>query len=268
MYSFNIVLTELCNACCTHCYMSVDSKKKRKTLSKEDINIIIKKIPEKTNIIVLTGGEIFLVKDILYYTINKIKEKKENIIIGLESNGIHLYNNLDNCKNELKKLKEMGVDFIRFSDDPFHADGGVDLIKVRKLKDMETSMSPIIKFLVQDKAVPIGKAKKLSTKNISKANCMNTISTKNNPYLFINIEGDIFTCAWKCVPPIGNILKEDWNNIAKKLYLDHNQLILTGKVEEAISKVIGKDITILKTEGKKYGQCSLCIKYFERYHKL
>ena len=137
MYSFNIVITELCNASCSHCYMGNKSIKMKKTLSKENIDMIIKKIPQNTKTIVLTGGEIFLVKNLLEYSINQIKKTNANVTIGLESNGKYLYNNFDNAKNELSKLRKIGVDFIRFSDDPFHQAGGIDLNKVRELKKLE-----------------------------------------------------------------------------------------------------------------------------------
>ena len=54
MYKFNIILTELCNANCSHCYMSSNNKKNKKTMSFADINKIIDKptlgIPIKSKI--------------------------------------------------------------------------------------------------------------------------------------------------------------------------------------------------------------------------
>lgn len=268
MYSFNIILTELCNANCSHCYMGTDKISKKKSLLKEDINVIVKKLPINTSTVVLTGGEIFLVKDILEYSIKLIKETNPNISIGLESNGIYLYNNLERCRKKLKNLKEMGVEFIRFSDDPFHEKGGVNLSKVRELKELENSQTPIIKFLIQDKAVPIGRAKELSENSILHANCMNKESTKENPYLFLDISGNVFTCAWKCVPSVGNILKDDWETIVKNLSDNCNQLILTGKIENAISSLTGKNTEDLKVKSAKNGQCSLCIENFGDNKKI
>ena len=130
MYKFNIILTELCNANCSHCYMNLNSKKDKTTMSFDEIDTIIKKIPYNTSSITITGGEIFLVKDLLFHTIKKIKDKNNNIKIELESNGIYIYKS-DNPKNLLTELKRIGVNYIRFSDDPFHKEGGVDLEKVR-----------------------------------------------------------------------------------------------------------------------------------------
>ena len=75
MYKFNIILTEVCNANCSHCYMNLNSNKHKKTMSFEDINKIVEKMPIDTLSVTLTGGEVFLVKELLFYTIKKIKKK-------------------------------------------------------------------------------------------------------------------------------------------------------------------------------------------------
>lgn len=256
MYKFNIILTEICNANCSHCYMNSNSSKHKKTMSFEDVDKIIKKIPINTISITLTGGEIFLVKKLLFYTIKKIKEKNKNIKIELESNGVYLYKN-NNPQELLVKLKKMGVDSIRFSDDPFHEDGGVDLEKVRNLKQYESDNTPVIKFLVQDKVVKIGKAKKLDNKYFEKRNCMNTNKTINTPYLFLNVNGDVFVCTWKCIPPIGNLINGSFNDIEKKLEDDFFKLILSGNILNAIN-LFNKKEEYNKRIIDDYGECSLC----------
>lgn len=75
-------------------------------MSFDEIDIIIDKIPYNTSSVTLTGGEIFLVKDLLFHTIKKIKEKNKKIKIELESNGIYIYksNNPYDILIDLKKL--------------------------------------------------------------------------------------------------------------------------------------------------------------------
>ena len=140
MYNVSIIITESCNARCTHCYMG--NRLSKKTLSKKQIDTIINNIPDNTESIAITGGEIFLHKGILYYALKQIKKQKPNIKIQIQSNGIYFYRNMNKVKKEFKTLKELGVDEIRFSDDPFHASGGVILEKVRSLKQYEGKDTP------------------------------------------------------------------------------------------------------------------------------
>lgn len=260
MYKFNIVLTEMCNANCSHCYMNLNNKKKKKTMTFEDIDKIVAEIPYSTISVTLTGGEIFLVKELLFYTIKKIREKNSNINIELESNGIYFYKS-ENPQKILIELKKIGVDFIRFSDDPFHKDGGIDLEKVRSLKKYETNDTPVIKYLVQDKVVKIGKAKQLDEKYIEKRNCMNTNKTIFTPYLFLDVNGYVYICTWKCIPPLGNLITDSFEYIEKKLEEDFFKLILSGKVFDAIN-TINNEEEYNKKIIEQYGECALCNKIF------
>ena len=262
MLSFNIILTEICNAKCSHCYMSSNNSKK--TMTKESIKEIISKIPDNTKSVVLTGGEIFLVWDLLIYTVTQLKIKFPDIIIGLESNGIVLYKGIEAAKEKLKYLKQCGATFIRFSDDPFHETGGVDLKSVRKLKKLEKEVGLKIKYLVQTKALAIGNGTTLDEKYIEKKDCMNTPATAENPYLFLDVKGNVYICTWKCVPPIGNMITGSWEEIISNLKYNFSKLVLSGQIEKAINS-IEKD-EIKKQQNVEYskqnGQCMLCYKYF------
>lgn len=255
MYYFNVMLTEKCNANCSHCYMR-EKKKNLKSLTKVQIDEIIYKIPQNTRKIVLTGGEIFLEKDLLMYTIQKINELNENIEIELESNGIYFY-----IGNTLEKLMEFNkkISAIRFSDDPFHKMGGIDLEKIRELKKYQPKLDYEIKYLVQNKALKIGRAENLNKDLVKKCDCMNTSKTKENPYFFLDIKGDIYLCPWKLVKPIGNIFFEEIEDILKKLKESFNKKILVGRIEEAFALKDG-NIKEYKKYSKKYGQCMLCKK--------
>ena len=46
MYSFNIILTNFCNAHCSHCYMKTNENPK--TLSFEKIDLLVDKLPINT----------------------------------------------------------------------------------------------------------------------------------------------------------------------------------------------------------------------------
>ena len=258
MYSFNIILTNLCNAHCSHCYMKTNENPK--TLSFEKIDLLVDKLPINTKTIVITGGEIFTASSELEYFLNKINNKFNRIQIGLESNGIYLYTH--NALEILKHLKELNVDFIRFSDDPFHETGGVDLYKVRKLKELESNDTPKIKYLVQTKALSIGKAEQLKEEEKSKPCCMNTKDSEKNPYIFMDITGDMYLCAWKSGKKVGNIFTDNFLKIEENLNEKVNHCILTGNILDAISIYTNDDREIVKNNIDAIGECNACIKAF------
>lgn len=264
MFRFNIILTERCNAKCSHCYMSNDNSQKSLSLTKLQIDDLFQKIPKETETIVFTGGEVFLEKDLLYYAIKKAREIGDNIEIGIETNGIVLYNcNEAQAREEFEKLKTAGVSFVRFSDDSFHEDGGVDLKKVRDLKKYESEKTPKIKFLVQNTALAIGRAKNLEKEKQSKMNCMNDENSVKNPYLFLDIHGNVFTCAWKCAPKISNIFEKDFEDVLINLQKDINKMILSGEIEKAVKIYAPNDYKENKKFLKENGQCLLCNKVFK-----
>ena len=258
MYSFNIILTNLCNAHCSHCYMITNENPK--TLSFEQIDLLVDKLPINTKTIVITGGEIFTVRSELEYFLNKLNNKFNRIQIGLESNGIYLYTH--DSLQVLKQLKQLNVDFIRFSDDPFHETGGVDLDKVRKLKELESNDTPIIKYLVQTKALSIGKAEQLKEEEKSRPCCMNTEDSEKNPYIFMDITGDLYLCAWKSGKKIGNIFDDSFLEIEGNLKEQVNHCILTGNILDAISIYTKKNKENVKNSINTIGECNTCIKTF------
>ena len=258
MYSFNIILTTLCNAHCNHCYMVTNINPK--TLSFNEIDSLVDKLPMNTKTIVLTGGEIFLVRNELEYFLNKINSKFKNINIGLESNGIYLYNHA--ALSILKRLKELNVSFIRFSDDPFHEKGGVNLDKVRKLKELESTETPKIKYLVQNKALAIGEAEKLTEEEKSNPCCMNNENSKMNPYIFMDINGNMYLCAWKSGLNIGNIFIDDFGKVEENLKEPVNCCILKGDISDAVSIYTGRSKNDIDEEVNIAGECNICIKTF------
>jgi MoaA/NifB/PqqE/SkfB family radical SAM enzyme len=232
-----------------------------KSLSKNDIDLLIKKLPDNTKSIVLTGGEVYLVKDLLFYTLDQINKKFTDIIIGIESNGKYLYENESTISKELKKLEKYGVSFIRFSDDIFHAEGGIDLNKVRKIKDYKENINVNIEYLVQSDALPIGKASNLSEEFQGKRECMNTAKTYNNPYLFIDINGEVYSCAWKCTPSLGNIYKDSFLKIENNLHSGIQKEILVGEIDNIIKR--SENYPKYKKIKECQGTCMSCFEYFK-----
>ena len=258
MYSFNIILTNRCNAHCSHCYMKTNDNSK--TLLHDQIDMLIDKLPINTKTIVITGGEIFSAKEELEYFLKRINSKFDRIQIGLESNGIYLYTH--DALKILKQLKDLNVDYIRFSDDPFHESGGVDLKKVRELKKLESTETPRIKYLVQTKALSIGRAEQLKDTEKSKPSCMNNSNSEKNPYIFMDITGDMYLCAWKSGKKVGNIFSDCFIEIEKNLKEKVNYCILTGNIADAILAFKNGDEEEIKRNIDINGECNECIKIF------
>ncbi len=258
LYSFNIILTNLCNAHCPHCYMKTNENPK--ILSFDQIDLLVEKLPINTKTIVITGGEIFLAKNVLEYFLNKINNKFNKIQIGLESNGIYIYTH--DALKILKYLKKLNVDFIRFSDDHFHEEGGVDLYKVRKLKEIESIDTPKIKYLVQTKALSIGRAKQLKEDEKSKPCCMNTSDSVQRPYIFMDITGNMYLCAWKSGKKVGNIFTDSFLEIENNLKDKVNECILTGNILDAINIFTNESKDSIKKDIDIIGECNACIKTF------
>ena len=260
MYHFNIVITERCNAYCSHCYMNANNKNNL-TLDHKQVRQLIGNLPDSTASIVLTGGEVYVERDLLYYILKQIKEKFPFIVVGIETNGKYFYENEDKIPEEFKLLKELGVSFIRFSDDIFHEQGGIDLKKVRDLKKYNQLYGIEVKYLVQNDALPIGRAKKLESSYQGKRECMNSPKSYREPYLFMDINGNLYTCAWKCIPSVGNILKDSFSMIELNLYKGIQKDILKGNICAIIK---GKKYQEIR---EKKGTCMSCFYYFNQKEK-
>ena len=264
MFKFKIILTELCNANCSHCYMAFN--KSQKTMTEDDICLIINNMPLDTKKVVFTGGEVFLAQDLLLFAIKTLKEKFVDLNIGVETNGIVLYKNWDNAKTTMNLLKGLGVSYMRFSDDPFHETGGVDLQKVRKLAKVGDEIGLKTRYLKQEKAVAIGKAVLLSDDFKKKGFCMNTKESTSNTYIFLDVDGNASICSWECIPPVGNMKTDSWEVIQNNLNKEFYQLILSGNILEAIN-LLEEDEKIREENGvfiKEHGECMLCNKIFSR----
>lgn len=103
-------LTYLCNLSCPFCYLRIEEIEKgikqKKILSKQQIFAIIDKIPAIASI-TFTGGEIFLIKDIL-----------EILAYAKKHHRLGLISNLTLNNREINKtLVDIGVDSLMFSID-------------------------------------------------------------------------------------------------------------------------------------------------------
>ena len=102
----NLVITDVCNASCTHClnYWRDDDSRKIQ-LDRNKMEIIVDKL-SKAGVfhVVLSGGEPFANFDVLEYGFKLLKEK--NISISCNSNLMLA------TADKLARLRDVGVDHI------------------------------------------------------------------------------------------------------------------------------------------------------------
>ncbi len=271
-YCIDIMLTELCNVKCTHCYMRADSSTNKITITKTQLDALIDNLPPNPKRIIFTGGEVYMKKDLLYYALSQVQKKfinNKELSIRIETNGMFFYQSPQTIIEEAKRLISYGVDVIRLSDDEFHAAGGVDLEKVRLIGKVlqEGGLSIRASYLIQNKALPIGRGEGLEEEKRESKKCMNYPSTIYKPYLFTDIGGNLYVCSWKCVPPIGNIILEEWKAICKRLYDPIQTALLCGNIQEAVKLYISQFNSSFRYEEAldiiyRFGECIACNKIF------
>lgn len=267
-YRISIMLTEMCNLRCSHCYMSANSK--GKTLSIKEIDNLIDNLPINCLRISITGGEPYMCREKLYYILNKIKNKfgKKKTEVRVETNGMFFYHDNITIKKEVEKLIEIGVSTLRLSDDEFHVQGGLDIQKLHNIGKVvkDNNLDIVVSTLFQDKAVAFGRAKDLKIEKLDKKTCLNRKESLHIPYFYTTIDGDVSTCAWKCAPPLGNCFKNSWDEIVRNLNLPIQEAILNSNIDEVIKIVSNGDVhrfNYLKDIFETKGQCMACKEMFK-----
>lgn len=266
------MLTEACNLTCSHCYMNAN--RKGKTLSIEEIDCLIDKLPEGCLRISITGGEPYICKDKLYYIIKKIREKFPDKVVEIrvETNGTFFYQSKESIIKEVNNLIDMGVNTLRLSDDEFHVKGGLDINKLRNIEQVvrDNNLNILVSTLVQDNAVAFGRAKDLDKNKLESKNCLNRKESVVIPYFYTTIEGEVSTCAWKCTPILGNCFTDSWDTIIKNLNTPIQTAIINSDILEVAKLVSGEDREkFLKYKGiiETCGQCIACREMFSEKYK-
>ena len=252
-YKFNISITEKCNLRCPHCY----TRNKKGSLTPEDVDIIIGNLEDGLTRVKIEGGEPYSERELFYYTIQRFRQRFPEAEIRANSNGVAFYRDRDTIIQEADKLYSLGVKRLRISLDKFHEDGGADLEKVASIKDiLEEIRHPLdVKYMSLTQALAIGNAEDLPEEQKEIKNCMNHPECLDNPYFFTDIKGNLYTCCWRLIPPIGNLFQSR----LRDLYINMNEMqrkLLSGKV-----KFLATNPHLLKV-AEDLGECMLCKEVF------
>ncbi len=253
-YKFNISITERCNLRCPHCY----TRNKQGSLTFSDVDIILENLEGRLSRVKIEGGEPYCERELFYYTIKKFREKFPKAEIRVNSNGVAFYKDRDTIIKEADVLYSLGVKRLRISLDEFHRDGGADLEKVSSiqstLKEIEHPLE--VRYMSLTQALAVGNAEDLLEEQKEKRNCMNHPKCLDNPYFFTDIKGNLYTCCWRLIPPIGNILRSK----LKELY---------ESMDEMQKKLLSGDVKFLATNShlleilNEWGECMLCKEVFQ-----
>ncbi len=257
-YKFNISITEKCSLHCPHCY----TRNKKGSLTAAGVDTIIGNLEDGLTRVKIEGGEPYSERELFYYTIQQFRQRFPDAEIRANSNGVAFYKDKNTIIREADKLYSLGVRKLRISLDKFHEDGGADLEKVSSIKPiLEEINHPIeVKYMSLTQALAIGIAEDLQEEQKEKRNCMNHPGCLDNPYFFTDIKGNLYTCCWRLIPPIGNLLKSR----LRDLYDNMNEMqrrLLSGDV-----KFLATNSHLLKVSND-FGECMLCKEVFQNCGK-
>ncbi len=253
-YKFNISITEKCNLRCPHCY----TRNKKGSLTKEKVDTIIENLEDGLTRVKIEGGEPYSEKELFYYTISKFRERFPNADIRANSNGVAFYEDRNTIIKEADLLHSLGLSKLRISLDKFHEDGWANLEKVSSIqKVLEEVGHPLeTKYMSLTQALAIGNAEDLPEEQKEKRNCMNHTECLDNPYFFTDIKGNLYTCCWRLIPPLGNLLESK----LKDLY---------ENMDEMQKRLLSGDVRFLATNKNlsevlnNWGECMLCKEVFQ-----
>ena len=254
-YRFNISITEKCNLRCPHCYTA----RKKGSLTLDKVDTIVGNLEDGLTRVKIEGGEVYSERELFYHTIKKFRERFGEAEIRVNTNGVAFYKTRESIIEEADRLHSMGVSRLRVSLDKFHEDGGADLDRVKAIGEVLDGVGhPLeVRYMSLTQAVPIGTAESLPEDQKEKRDCMNSQSDVDNPYFFVDIRGDLYTCCWKLIPPIGNLFISRLGDLYAGMGEIQRRLLAGDVVHLATTPD-------LRRLGEEKGECMLCKEVFGR----
>ena len=253
-YSLDCNITNKCNLNCKHCYMKKDSV----MLTAANMKVFLDKLPSSLKKLVISGGEPYTNYDVLYRTIDYSRERfGESFKLRINTNAVSFYETDKTIENELEKLCLHNVTELMISSDVYHIDAGVRIDRINRILEIQKEKGfPInIRYLDIGKGIRIGEYNENDGALVSKSKCLNRNENIFRPYLFSSTTGEIYICAFRSTPSLGNLFYDSWGYIANSL---KNQLdYLSGNIISPIIKS-NENCYELYEQYEKYGECFVC----------
>lgn len=285
MNSVYLRITDKCNLKCRHC--CYDCGPDGKSISLENLEKVIDNIPEDTEHLTLSGGEVFTERKLLMHAMDYISKKnekrKKEISVKIATNGFWI-RDAGQTFRILHELYDKGLRKLTIgSNDKFHREQGIKvetldtygdkgpLGKAVKMLEEAIGFSEALHISipyaspVQVFALPFGRGKSLPAKEIDNTRiCIATESFPNG--ITINPDGKVYPCCWAATPSIGSALEDNLNDIARKAMKDKIFKRLLTEGPRGVAKEIGyykrSDEPLYRSK-----QCMMCMEVFEEIRK-
>lgn len=272
-------ITRKCNLRCKHCYLKAGPEHSDTTISKEDFRSIIDNLPEVSLTLILSGGEIFTIQDILFDYLGYIKEKniqrsaknQQRIHITLQTNGFWAVND-DKIKITLFDLLSLGVEALDISsDDKYHYEQGINKKNLDKLygliKDSKIFNVELRGILGSRGIMPIGRAKEMQlgkpSLNYRGINCKNSLTDYQ---LTIREDGTVYTCCYNFFQLPGNLIKKPLEDIVRDAHKSERLSIINSKGIKGLAIRDGWKKRDVEDLIDTYGRCGFCYQYYKPKH--
>ncbi|MBL7100561.1 MAG: radical SAM protein [Nanoarchaeota archaeon] len=270
MTYISFVLTRKCNLRCGHCYIEGGPEHANTTISEENFKRIIDHLPNKRINLVLTGGEVFTIKDKLFNfltyikSINKDRKEKNQIDVTVQTNA-YWAKNEKMMESNLSDLSSLGVKSLDVtSDDPNHFEEGIDPDSLKRLDETLFSSEFFDDYIIRGvsltESVPLGRAKgKIPEKCNRHLKCIYAIKSGS---ITIREDGKVYPCCYSIFPIKGNLIEQPLTKILKQSRRDKRLAALNRGGIKKLALVDGYSKKNLEKLISEYDECGFCMKYY------
>lgn len=219
-------ITNNCNFRCRHC--AADGGPGGRTMTGTDIEKALNHLPTRLKNLVISGGEVFTIKDILFQTLAYIQNYRRrlfpNVELHVQTNGFWIKNDRSDVET-LRTLYEYGVNHLAFSGmDGFHEEQGLwtelvesAAINAGRILKRELGGIETFEFIFygcrKGLAAPFRRASLLPESLLRpKLKCDLPLGSS----ITIGQDGEAFLCCWKESPSIGSVLSSPLEELVDK----------------------------------------------------
>ena len=228
--SVSLELTKNCNFRCRHC--AINAGPGGKIMSITNVKEVLNHLPGNLEYLLLSGGEIFTIKDRLWQTLEYIRDHRQRLFpkvkISVNTNGFWIKDAPSDVET-FRRLHEYGVNNIGFSGmDAFHKEQGLNLemvkrgaLNARAILERDLGGNETFTFMFYGCrpgiANPLGRAASLP------ANLLRPESKCSLPLdsaITVGSDGEAYLCCWQGSPSIGSVITTPLDELVNRASVD------------------------------------------------